>query len=107
MTVLAAGWLEGLWQKAVGDPWQILALVAQAVFAARFLAQWIASERAKRVVVPPIFWWLSIAGSAGLFVYFAIKQEPVLLVAQVLQVAIYARNLVLHHGAAPPGAAAA
>ena len=91
-----AGVFERLWEKATTDRLQILALAAQAVFGARVYVQWIASERAKRIVVPVLFWWLSIAGSAGLFVFFALKGEPVILLAQVLQIFIYVRNLVIH-----------
>src|SRR3989339_1164014 len=41
----------------------ILGFAGQLLFSARFLVQWIASEKAKRPVVPESFWWLSIFGS--------------------------------------------
>ena len=40
------------------------ASLAQFVFAARFLVQWIASEKAERSVMPVGFWFLSIGGGA-------------------------------------------
>lgn len=38
------------------DAWILLGFVAQAMFTMRFVVQWIASERAKRSVVPVAFW---------------------------------------------------
>ena len=43
------------------DLWIILGFFAQAMFTARFLVQWIASERARRSVVPVAFWTFSLA----------------------------------------------
>ena len=45
------------------------ALRAGAVHDARLLAQWLASERAGRSVIPVAFWWFSIAGGLLLLVY--------------------------------------
>ena len=39
------------------DGWVILGFVAQAFFTMRFVVQWIASERARRSVVPVAFWF--------------------------------------------------
>ena len=49
--------------------WILLGLAGQAAFFSRFLVQWIASERVGRSVVPVAFWYLSLVGSATLFVY--------------------------------------
>lgn len=66
---------------------------ANAFFCARFLHQWIASERARRSVAPAAFWWLSLGGSLLLAWYLVVRGEPVLLVGVALNAAIYARNL--------------
>ena len=42
--------------------WIAVGLVAQLMFSARFLVQWIASERAKASVMPVAFWYFSLAG---------------------------------------------
>ena len=39
--------------------WLIVGFVAQAFFSARFIVQWIASERARRSVIPGTFWLFS------------------------------------------------
>ncbi|NBQ10378.1 MAG: lipid A biosynthesis protein, partial [Betaproteobacteria bacterium] len=46
--------------------WIAIGFAGQALFSARFLIQWIASERAKKSVVPKLFWYFSLAGGATL-----------------------------------------
>jgi lipid-A-disaccharide synthase-like uncharacterized protein len=80
-----------------GLPWLWLAFGfgAQALFTARMLVQWLASERAKASVVPKAFWWLSLAGGFALGVYFVRRGDPVGLVGQLFGCVVYARNLWL------------
>ena len=98
MTILAAeaGWWGGILRE-VRNPWQGVLLVGQVVFFSRFLVQWIASERRKRVVMPVAFWWLSISGAGISLVALTALRQPVLIAAQVAGIALYSRNLVLHH----------
>jgi lipid-A-disaccharide synthase-like uncharacterized protein len=91
----AAGWGEGALAK-VRDPWFVVGMAGQITFAARFLVQWLASEREKRVVIPVAFWWLSIAGGAVTLVYAVHIEDPVFMLAQAAGLAMYARNLVIH-----------
>ena len=44
------------------DFWLAFGLVAQLLFTARFLVQWISSERAGRSVIPIAFWFFSMGG---------------------------------------------
>ena len=44
------------------DFWLAFGLVAQLLFTARFLVQWISSERAGQSVVPMAFWFFSMGG---------------------------------------------
>ncbi|MBL8349409.1 MAG: lipid-A-disaccharide synthase N-terminal domain-containing protein [Burkholderiaceae bacterium] len=69
----------------------------QALFSARFLVQWVASERAKRSVVPELFWYLSVAGGLTLLIYAIYREDPVFMLGQASGLAIYARNLWLIH----------
>ncbi len=69
--------------------------LGQACFFARFLLQWIASERARRSVVPRAFWWLSLCGAALTSAYVIRRREPVLLAGLLVGGAIAARNLAL------------
>lgn len=75
--------------------WLAIGFVGQGIFTARFLVQWMASEKKRDVVVPAAFWWLSLAGGAVLLIYAAHKQDPVIIVGQSLGVFIYMRNLML------------
>jgi len=97
MTDIAAA--LGAWFHAVFiaqfDVWVAIGFFAQAMFSARFLIQWIASERAGRSVVPVAFWFFSIAGGSILFVYALYRQDPVFIAGQGVGLFIYIRNLWL------------
>jgi lipid-A-disaccharide synthase-like uncharacterized protein len=77
------------------DFWLAFGLVAQMSFAARFLVQWIASERAGNSVVPMAFWFFSIAGGLMTLLYGLVKREPVIIFGQLLANIIYVRNVML------------
>ena len=77
------------------DFWLVFGLLAQLTFAARFLLQWIASEKAKDSVIPMSFWFFSIAGGMMTLVYGVVKREPVIIVGQALSTFIYLRNVML------------
>ena len=77
------------------DFWLAFGIVAQLIFTARFLVQWIASERAGRSTVPLAFWILSIVGGLMTLVYGIQRREAVIIMGQVLAVFIYIRNLML------------
>ena len=90
-------WLEKLLH--VGSTtellWVIFGLAAQLMFTARFLLQWIASERAKDSVMPVAFWYFSLAGGVMLLAYALYRADPVFILGQALGVVIYARTLWL------------
>jgi lipid-A-disaccharide synthase-like uncharacterized protein len=44
-------------------PWKIIGLSGSIIFGLRFLIQWIASERARKSVIPFGFWECSAVGS--------------------------------------------
>ena len=73
----------------------VLGFVAQGMFSARFLVQWLASERAGKSIVPLSFWVLSVFGGALLLVYAILRKDPVFILGQAAGLVIYARNLYL------------
>lgn len=77
------------------DFWVIIGFMGQALFTARFIVQWIASEKVKKSVVPHLFWWFSIGGGAVLFVYALHRADPVFIVGQGAGLFIYLRNIYL------------
>lgn len=75
------------------DGWVILGFVAQALFTMRFVVQWIASERARKSVIPVAFWFFSLGGGLLLLVYALYRRDPVFIAGQGLGLFVYARNL--------------
>jgi lipid-A-disaccharide synthase-like uncharacterized protein len=75
------------------DWWVVVGLVAQVFFTARFVVQWIASERAGRSVIPVAFWLLSVVGGVTLLVYALYRKDPVFIAGQSFGVFVYMRNL--------------
>lgn len=75
--------------------WVIFGLFGQLLFTGRFLVQWIASERARKSVMPVAFWYFSIGGGLVLLAYAIYRADPVFILGQALGVVIYARNLWL------------
>jgi lipid-A-disaccharide synthase-like uncharacterized protein len=83
--------------------WLIVGFAGQALFSARFIVQWIASERVRRSVVPVTFWFLSLAGGGLLFAYAASRRDPVIMLGQASGLVVYLRNLWLIHKNEVPG----
>ena len=77
--------------------WLLLGFAGQALFSARFLVQWVHSERRKQSIVPVAFWYFSLAGGATLFTYALHIGDPVFILGQSLGVLIYSRNLYFIH----------
>ena len=75
------------------DGWVILGFVAQGFFTMRFVVQWIASERARKSVIPVAFWFFSIGGGVLLLVYALYRRDPVFIAGQALGLLVYIRNL--------------
>ncbi|WIV50485.1 lipid-A-disaccharide synthase N-terminal domain-containing protein [Marivivens sp. LCG002] len=75
--------------------WVIVGLLGQLSFSARFIVQWIASERAGRSTVPTAFWYFSIGGGLILLSYAIYRADPVFILGQSMGLFIYLRNLWL------------
>jgi len=75
--------------------WVMIGLAGQALFSARFLVQWMVSERRHESVIPIAFWYLSLAGSAVLLSYAIYRMDPVFILGQSMGSVVYLRNLWL------------
>jgi lipid-A-disaccharide synthase-like uncharacterized protein len=75
--------------------WLAIGLAGQALFSARFLVQWLVSEKRRESVIPVAFWYLSLAGSAVLLTYSIYRKDPVFILGQSMGSFIYLRNLWL------------
>jgi len=78
------------WQ---GILWVGLGFLGQMMYTVRMLLQWIASEKRKESVVPPVFWWLSLAGASMLMVYFVWRKDIIGIMGQSTGWIVYGRNL--------------
>jgi len=76
-------------------PLLIFGFVGQALFSARFIVQWIASEAKKQSVIPLAFWYFSLAGGIFLLVYAILRHDPVFILGQAAGLVVYIRNLIL------------
>lgn len=75
--------------------WLALGFMGQGLFTARFLVQWMASEKRKASVVPTAFWWLSLGGGSALLAYAVHREDPVIILGQAMGLFVYTRNLML------------
>jgi lipid-A-disaccharide synthase-like uncharacterized protein len=89
---LAAWWASVSTTELI---WLMVGFVAQIMFSMRFILQWIASERAKKSIVPEVFWYFSLAGGVLLFAYAVYRLDPVFMLGQGMGLFIYARNIQL------------
>lgn len=75
--------------------WITLGIIGQLLFFMRFFVQWIASEKAKKSVIPVSFWHFSIGGALILLIYSIYRLDPVFILGQSMGLFIYIRNLYL------------
>src|SRR5437868_9056995 len=86
----------------VDHVWLAIGFLGQGLFASRFLVQWLASERARRSVMPITFWYFSLGGGVVLLAYSIYKMDPVFILGQGLGLVVYLRNLYLIFGEHSP-----
>lgn len=70
-----------------------IGLLAQLLFSARLLIQWIASEKAHKVLSPAIFWQLSMVASFMLCIYGWLRNDFAIILGQLISYYIYIWNL--------------
>ena len=77
--------------------WLGIGLAGQCLFMARFIVQWIHSERQGQSLIPVSFWYLSLLGGLIVLAYGLHKLDPVIILGQLPGTIVYTRNLVLIH----------
>lgn len=70
-----------------------IGFLAQLLFSGRLLVQWVASERAKKVLSPVLFWQLSILASFMLCLYGWLRNDFAIIAGQLISYYIYIWNL--------------
>ena len=77
--------------------WTAIGWLGQTVFFSRFIVQWYATEKKKRVVVPVLFWWLSLAGSLLMLSYAIFyDKHRVIIFGYAVAWIPYIRTLIIH-----------
>jgi lipid-A-disaccharide synthase-like uncharacterized protein len=78
--------------------WTLIGWIGNAFFFSRFFVQWYATEKKGQVIIPVIFWWLSLAGSLLLLSYAIFyDQHHVIIFAYAFTWIPYTRNLIIHY----------
>ena len=70
-----------------------IGFLAQALFSARLVVQWLLSEKARKVVSPTSYWQISILASYLLFVYGWLRDDFAIILGQYISYYIYIWNL--------------
>jgi lipid-A-disaccharide synthase-like uncharacterized protein len=89
MMAAVAGWLTP------DHIWALIGGAGTALFASRFIVQWIQSEREGRSIIPVAFWYCSLGGGLVTLAYTIHLQSVPLSVGQASGLIVYARNLFL------------
>ncbi len=90
-------WFNGQFLGIDWHAWKAVGWLGNLAFFSRFLIQWYATEKHQRVVIPALFWWLSLLGSLLLLAYAACYQhDSVFIFAYAFTWIPYIRNLVIH-----------
>jgi lipid-A-disaccharide synthase-like uncharacterized protein len=79
----------------VDHVWALVGFAGQALFASRFIVQWLQSEREGRSVIPVAFWYCSLFGGIVMLGYTVHLQSVSLSLGQASGLVVYARNLYL------------
>jgi lipid-A-disaccharide synthase-like uncharacterized protein len=66
-------WLQ--WTGIHMSPWKLIGLTGALMFGSRWVVQFIASKRARKPVIPRLFWYMSIVGSLMTLSYFIFSQK--------------------------------
>jgi lipid-A-disaccharide synthase-like uncharacterized protein len=75
--------------------WKIIGFGGLLVFQARWIVQWLYSEKVGESRVPVAFWWLSLAGALLELCYFLRQQDSVGIGGYCISALPYTRNLML------------
>ena len=91
-TIMAkfSGWWSAM--TPLDRAWLGIGMFGQLMFTGRWFVQWVASERARRSIVPATFWYFSFFGGLLVLAYGFYCADPVIIIGQ-FGVFIYARNI--------------
>lgn len=77
----------------------IIGFIGQSAFSLRFLYQMYYSHRHQESLLPPLFWYVSLAGAILLQFYGIMRLDIVLIIGQIGGIIVYVRNIMLYRRA--------
>ncbi len=80
-------------ESKIGWAWLAVGLLGQALFALRFILQWITTEKHKRSIVPNIFWIISLIAALLQCSAFVQREKWIFAIGMAITVLIYSRNI--------------
>jgi lipid-A-disaccharide synthase-like uncharacterized protein len=87
----------------VVTPWKLVGYLGVLLFAGRWFVQLYASRKQRHVVMPRMFWYMSIAGSLLLLSYFIFgRNDSVGILANAFPLSVALYNLYLDFKERPP-----
>lgn len=86
--------------------WLATGLLAQTLFGARFVVQWLHSEVLGKSRFPRLFWQISVVAGVLILAYAIHRRDPVFICGEAMTLAIFCRNLQLISRTPPAGATA-
>jgi len=90
-------WHDGKFLGIEWHVWKVIGWSGNIIFTSRFVVQWYATEKKKQVVVPLMFWWLSLIGTWLMLSYSLFyKKDSVLIFAYAFAWIPYVRNVIIH-----------
>jgi len=75
--------------------WLGIGFLGQGIFFARWVVQWVVSERNAESRVPIVFWYMSVIGGLITLAYAIYRRDPVFIAGQSVGSFVYLRNLML------------
>jgi len=86
--------LLGEWLYFDSVWWTLFGFLGGGLFSARFLIQWLTTEKHKRLTVPPAFWHCSFWGSVINTIYLIHVDKAPLIMMNAFLPFLYLRNLI-------------
>ncbi len=77
--------------------WHLLGFFSYLLFSSRFWVQWWYAEKQMKSDLPPLFWWISLVGTALTLLYFWRINDLVNIVGPSIGLIPYLRNLMFFY----------
>ncbi len=88
--------LQAFGLDAIVTPWKLIGYTGVFMFASRWFVQFYASRAAGRVVMPRLFWYMSLCGSVLVLAYFTLgKNDSVGIISNLFPAFVAGYNLWL------------